>query len=476
MTISPPDARLGVQQPRIEHLPPGALSSSGQEAVELAAAAGLFLDPWQQYALDVALAEQANGQWAAFEVGLVVSRQNGKGSIIEARELAGLFLFEERLILHSAHIFNTSWEAFLRIKSLIENTPDLERKVRQIRKSHVDVAIELKSGARLRFVARNRGSGRGFTGDCVILDEAMFVDAGAMGALLPTLSARPNPQIWYTGSAPFATSTQLHAVRRRALSGVGGRLAYLEWSIDPEVDDVESPSSWARANPALGIRISEEFIRGELDALPPAEFARERCGVPDPEPDPEGNVIPLDRWRVLADPASEWVGQPVGVADVSPGGGCSLVLVGVRADGVRHLELVDHRPGTGWVAARRDELSRRYGVQVWVRDPAGPAVELEGEWRDVSGREWAEASTGFVRAAVDPEVAEGERFRWRCASDLERALLDALRGAVRRERGDGVEVWARRKSSVDISPLVALTIGWWAAGLPRPSDPLGSLW
>jgi hypothetical protein len=56
--------------------------------------------------------ERADGKWAAFEVGLNVARQNGKGSILEARELAGLFLLGERLIIHSAHEFATSLEAF----------------------------------------------------------------------------------------------------------------------------------------------------------------------------------------------------------------------------------------------------------------------------------------------------------------------------------------------------------------------------
>ena len=36
--------------------------------------------------------ERADGNWSAFEVGVNVPRQNGKGGIIEARELAGLFL------------------------------------------------------------------------------------------------------------------------------------------------------------------------------------------------------------------------------------------------------------------------------------------------------------------------------------------------------------------------------------------------
>ena len=186
--------------------PVAAVSSGAVEAIELAASAGLILDEWQCFALDVALSERADGKWAAFEVGMIVPRQNGKGSILEARELAGLFLFGERLILHSAHEFKTAAEAFLRVKALVDNTDDLRRKVKQIRTSHGDEGIELLDGARLRFVARSRGSGRGFSGDCVILDEAFNLGAEAMGALLPTLSAKPNPQIWYTSSAPMASS------------------------------------------------------------------------------------------------------------------------------------------------------------------------------------------------------------------------------------------------------------------------------
>lgn len=475
MAISPPDALRGSQRPRLLAEPAGVVSSAGREAVELAALAGLTLDPWQAYALEVALGERADGRWAAFEVGVVVPRQNGKGSILEARELAGLFLFGERLILHSAHEFKTAAEAFLRVKALVDNTDELRRQVARIRTSHGDEGIELTSGARLRFVARSRGSGRGFSGDCVILDEAYNLGPEAMGALLPTLSARPNPQVWYTSSAPMSSSVQLHAVRRRALAGGSERLAYLEWSA-PDGCEPADRAMWALANPALGLRVQPEFVAAEVDAMPVSEFRRERLGIPDPEPDPEGNVIPLEVFRSLADPGSEWVGTPVGIADVSPGGACSLGLVGVRADGLRHLELVDHREGTGWVPARRAELSERWGVRTWVRDPAGPAVELDGEWRDLAAREWAEAATGFVRAAVDPEAPEVDRFRWRCAAELERVLIDGVRGAVRRGRGDGSLVWTRKKSSVDISPLVVLTIGWWAAGLPRPSDPLGSFW
>src|ERR1017187_6126617 len=183
----------GVQRPRICSVPPS-VSSTGEEAIELAAMAGLNLDPWQKFVLTESLNERPDSKWAAFEVGLVVSRQNGKGGLLEARDLAGLFLLGERLIIHSAHQFDTSMEAFERLLALIEGTPELSKRVkhRGVIRSHGAEGIVLKNGQRIRFRTRTKGGGRGFTCDCLILDEAMIIPEAMHSALLPTLSARPN--------------------------------------------------------------------------------------------------------------------------------------------------------------------------------------------------------------------------------------------------------------------------------------------
>ena len=68
---------LEVVAPSFESVPPSA-SSFGVEAVELAASAGLYLDPWQAYALDRILAEfdayiadlKAKGQSGLLDTGM----------------------------------------------------------------------------------------------------------------------------------------------------------------------------------------------------------------------------------------------------------------------------------------------------------------------------------------------------------------------------------------------------------------------
>ena len=190
---APSSALLGSQRPRLWSGPSSSLSEAGRVSA-LAAEADLRLDEWQSWVLDEGLGRMDDGMWAAFEVALIVSRQNGKGSILEALELAALFLddFGANLILHSAHEFKTAAEAFLRIRSLVSDNPVFERRVERIRTGAGSEAIELKNGKRLRFIARSKGSGRGFSADLVILDEAYNLGSDAMAALLPTLSTRPS--------------------------------------------------------------------------------------------------------------------------------------------------------------------------------------------------------------------------------------------------------------------------------------------
>src|SRR5262249_38186140 len=156
------------------------------------------------------------------------------------------FLLHERFIIHSAHQFDTSLEAFRRLLYLIEDTPELDKQVLRISRSHGEEGIEIKGGRRIRFRTRTKGGGRGFSSDCLILDEAMFLPEMAHGALLPTLSARPNPQVWYTGSAVdqfvHENGVVLARVRERAQKQDKG-LAYFEWSVDCKNPDLLEPET-----------------------------------------------------------------------------------------------------------------------------------------------------------------------------------------------------------------------------------------
>jgi hypothetical protein len=458
----------GRQQPRLSWVPP-CVDSSGQEAVELAHAAGLHLDPWEELVLRESLGERQDGKWSAFEVGVMVSRQNGKGSILEARELAGLFLLGERLIVHSAHLFDTSLEHFRRLKHLIEGTPEFSRRVKKngIKNSHGEEGIELIGGQRIRFRTRTKGGGRGFSADLLVFDEAMVLPESSHNAILPTLSARPNPQVWYAGSAVdqwiHEHGVVFAGVRERGLEGGQDALAYFEWSAagveNPQeaADIALDRNAWAEANPGFGIRISDEYIENEQRSLTPRGFAVERLGIGDwPRTDGfDTQVIAPETWAARRNVKSA-VKDPVRLAfDVSPDRASAAIgIAGKNAEGKWHVEVVDRRRGTGWVVPELIRLLESHGISEPMCDGIGPAgslvPQLEEKGIDVetlTGREHAEACGAFY-----DECAEGGL----CHIGQE-SLDSAIKGASQRSLGDAW-LWSRKSSATDITPLVACTI------------------
>ncbi|MFZ4264496.1 terminase [Streptomyces arboris] len=497
-----PSELRGVQLPRL-FTAPSYTSSAGQEAIELAAHAGLILDEWQQHALRVGLGERPDGSWAAFEVAVNVPRQNGKGGIIEARELAGLYLLGERLILHSAHEFKTSIEAFRRIVALVTNCDSLRKRVKAIRRTTGEEAIELLNGQRLRFLARSGGSGRGFTGNCNILDEDMILGDDAMGALMPTMAAVKDPQVWYFGSAGIGSpSQQLARLRRRALAAVelgvpDPSLAYMEWSIDPHLrecptgctdhDDPLSPLSVAKANPALGYRLTLEHTERERLTMSDEIFARERLGVGDYPSDGEDTwrVIDEDVWRALADGTSS-MSDPVAFAlDTTPERSHTAICAAGASGDARHVEVIDHRPGTGWAPERLAELVVKWSPCAVVIDEGGPAGSLVPAVRKAlkdAGRSDDEIEALLVIPKTRQVAAAAGQFFDGVAEGgivhLDQApLATALAGADKRPIGDGWG-WARRGVSVDISPLVGCTLAAWGHAERADVEPEGApnLW
>jgi phage terminase large subunit-like protein len=469
---------LELARPTVCSFPQDASTDVGRDAVMLAASAGLVLDPWQEFVIENALGTREDGKWAAFEVWVNVPRQNGKGGILEARALAGLFLLEERYIIWSAHNFDTSKESFGRLESLIRETPALNSQVAKYRHSHGEEGIELKNGARIRFRTRTTGGGRGFTADCVILDEAMFLNETFHWALLPTLSARSvtgNPQVWYTGSAADELVHQ-HAVvwarvRERGMVGNDPALAYFEWSahseevVKPEdvtLEMLDDEGLWAAANPALGIRISNEHVGHELRSMDSRGFAVERLGV-GAWPRTDGlveSVISIEDWIALKQDDSK-LGDEFCIAfDVSPDRTkAAIAAAGRNQDGVLHVEIAEYLKGTGDVIQRLLEIDAEHYPDEIVCAAQSPAESLLEEAKEaglkirvVAISEHAQACGQLVDLVTDKELVH--------LGSAE--LATAVRGARTRPLGDAW-AWSRKNSAVDISPLVAATLALSAA-------------
>jgi hypothetical protein len=467
------------QRPRIYSVPEYA-STSGPEAIDLGKIAGITLDPWQELALRDLLGERPDGKWAAEEAGITCPRQNGKDEILVVRMLAGLFLLGERLIVCSAHAFDTNMETMLRLEEAIESSDYLSKRVKSINRANGKEGITLKGGQRVRFRARTKGGARGYSGDLVILNEAMEIPEKAFGAMRPLISARPNPQIIFAGTAvdqwQHDNGLVFARVRSRGIA-CDENFAYLEWSAhvgDPAEDNpsrvpveiMESEEAWQQSNPAFGHRIIASRTRNELASMDDRTFAVERLGIGDwPSTDEEGEqLFTPEKWKATYDPDSA-ADDPVSFAvAVTPDRAFAAIgAAGQRPDGLPHVEVVEHKRGTGWVVDRMLELTRKHRTRSVVLDGGGPAASLIPKLEEagievetISTREYGQACAAFF------DVVDQETLRHLDTPELRAAV----RAAKKRTLGDA---WAWARKGTDATPLEAVTLALWGAGTTADS-------
>jgi hypothetical protein len=203
------------------------------------------------------------------------------------------------------------------------------------------------------------------------------------------------------------------------------------------------------------------------------EFAVERLGIGDwPDLDAAGDSpITLDSWQELEDEHSKAVTAVAFAFDVSPDRSSgSVSAAGRRADGRAHVELIARDDGTGWMVDRIVELTEAHENVGVLCDQVGPASSLIPELEKRGVTVTTTSATELARACglLFDEVEQ------RTLRHLgQKELAAAIRGAAKRELGDAW-AWARKKATVDITPLVSATLALWGARTVQP--PKRSRW
>lgn len=460
-----------MQEPRIRHSPKVDSTASADDAIKLAAAYGLHLIPWQQNALRVLLGETRDGKWAARRGGVSVPRQNGKGALIEALELAGLFMFGERTIIHSAHEHRTAQDGFKRLLGYFENYDDLRKKVKKVGTAIAREYIELTTGQSVRFFTRTKSAGRGFPVDRMILDEAQDLTDDEWQAMLPTISNRPNPQITLLGTPP--PLGQGDVFRRMRENGLkkAERLVWLEWSAEDGLD-LDDPRGWCQANPSMGLLwLTGETVAGEREDLSELGFACERLGQWAAAQ--TISVVDTQTWKSLADPQAVTTGQVAYAIDVSPDRSrASISMAGWTPTGKRLLEFVEGRNSADWVVHVAKLITAKQRPKCFVVDggsPAGAYVQALQEARVpleiVGAREYAAACGKFYDEAYGGLLTHLDQP----------TLNSALSVARKRPIGsEGAWGWHRLNTEADITPIVSATLALHGVGvdmkIKRPSQ------
>lgn len=351
---------MGSQEPS-ERIAPEYAASDGMDANCILRTGGTLLDPWQSDILDDWMGRTPSGKWAAPTCGGSVPRQNGKSLLVQGRAGAGMLLFNETVI-YTAHLQKTATETFEEMRDFFES-PKLRRYVAEIRSALGREQIILKSGAKIKFLARTRNGGRGQHGDLLIFDEAQELDETAQGSFLPAISASLNPQTVYVGTppGPDAVGTVFRTLRKRALTGDAKRAAWFEFSVK-EIGDIKDPARWAASNPALGRRIQLATIEGEAEQMDPDTFARERLGWWSPEAEEHFDyAIDHHAWAACASEDPKPEGKTAyGIKFAADGSAVCLCGAVLPSEGPARVSLIDLRPsgqGLAWLA---DWLNQRY--------------------------------------------------------------------------------------------------------------------
>ena len=473
--------------------PEGSRANSWEDVADLSYRAGVTLDGWQELILRAAMGERSDSTWAAKRVGVSVARQNGKSQLLVARALAGVLLFGELKIVISAHQQDTARETFSKMVEILEADGNgwLMDRVRPngIMNAINREAIRFKNGATIQFKARSGAGGRGFSSDCLLLDEAQRLKRPAWVSINSTMSAMPNPQVWLLGTPPTREDVEaqmgdvFESVRSAAVEGVSKAAAWLEWGADPASADYDPASDLTRwqANPAWNTRINHEVVDGEFESYSEEEFAQDRLGVWLSDIGGAGTRAVSDReWSATGVEVAPADGLRVFAVAFNLEGTALALAGGLRHDDGVHVELIDAADGdvasglgvlADWLAARW-----RSAAQIVLSGAAGAPV-LAQLLRDrqvpdavVKIANTAEYTTACsvmldaVRASAAAAKNDEPMMFTHLASEGQAALDESVAISDKKLRGQsGAWGWSATTDDGDETPVEAVSLAYWMA-------------
>ena len=429
---------------------------------------GRPLMPWQQYVADVALEiDPATGLLVYDEVGLTVPRQSGKTTLklskATHRCTATGFFGRRQHVVYTAQTRKDARKKFIE-----EFWPDLDASATFAGRAkphwgNGDEHIRFANGSWFGIEATTEKAGHGGVLDEAYIDEAFAqVDDRLEQAFDPAMVTRRNKQLWIVSTAGWLDASpflldKVRIGREHVTSGASGRLAYFEWSADPDADPADE-AEWWRCMPALGHTIGIEAIRSALEKAERRGnlngFRRAYLNQWVKKDAPADAPIDLEVWASLADRGDQRPSPVVFSVEVSEDREWSSIgLAGRRPDGRVHVQIVETGRKTGWVAGRVAELVKTWKPLGVAVNPSSPAGSLLGALASagvdvvkVGGQELAQACGLFADKVDDGTLAHTAQPQ----------VATAIGAAVKAKSGSAW-VW-KPKDDTDISPLWAETI------------------
>lgn len=402
------------------------------------------------------------------ECWVLMNRRGGKTHIVLSFELDRCVAMGDRQVgAYTAQDSQTASKILLDDQVPQIKASPLWKAVNRVRRANGNVGVTFRNGSQIDVLSSSESAGHGRTFSFAIADEAFAdTDARRESALLVPMSTVPGAQFVLISTAGTHKSVWLRSKvdlgREIAMRDSGSGVAYFEWSA-PDDADPDDPATWWACHPGLAAGlITEEFVANRRQSMDDGEFRRAYLNQ---WTDAEERIIPAVTWDAVNGPDHAPEGRVVFGVDVNEErSAASIVAVGAN----RAVEVVEHRPGIGWLVERCGELDERHPGASWALDSGGPVGSLLPEINEavrtvvaLKGADLCKAS-----AATYDSVADGTvKVRRHAGLDA------AVAGAARRIVGDAW-AWSRKTSTGDSSPLLAMTVGLWAQTTTRAAVPL----
>lgn len=412
--------------------------------------------PWQDVVSAVALeAHPDTGLLLHRLVVVTIPRQEGKTTLTRALEVWGALRGPRRRVMVTAQSRQDArsihWEELAEVLAASRLAPLVTHVDKGAGREH----IRFRNGSRVAIFSPNETGGHGLPNVLAIVDEAWSLTEAVIQAVQPAQQAQRDPQLWVVSTAGTDESVMLRRYVEMGRAG-GAPMVYFDWSA-PDDADPDDPAVWRAAMPALGITITEEAVAHARATMKDGDFRRAYLNQWTAR---EERKIPAEWWAACLDHGSTLAGPLCLAADIAADRSAGAIAVaGPRRDGRLHVEVIDRKNGTDWIAPRLRVLRARHAARHVAVLPSGPSATLVEELRrdgapiaGPTGGEWAAACAALFDAVRDGTL----RHRGQPALDL------ALAGAGTRVVGDGW-AWSARASTGDLSPLTAVNLAYWAA-------------
>lgn len=332
------------------------------------------------------------------------------------------------------------------------------------------------NGSRILFGAREAGFGVGFADvGMLVLDEVQRATTKTMDDLLPTTNAAANPLVLCMGTPPRPTDDGevFTMFRTEALQGESEDVLYVELGASERFDLSDESEFWRQlrqVNPAFPHRVGERAILRNKKGLGEDSVYREVFGLWD-EISKQFSPLNGPMWRESVDVGPTDGTKPDALAvDMSHGREISVGACWLE-DTSAHIEEVwagvDEPAAVEWVVSR---AGRRLPVMIDGQSPASsmiPALRARGVKIYTGNAADMQRACGLVSSDLEAG---------RLTHADQEALNDAREGARKRAIGAaGGWGYDRKDGSVNIAPLVAVTLARVAATIKKKTTSSGSV-